>query len=99
MFTDNTQAMAAVNEAASRLPQTREVLWRLAKLGLEFRFEQVDCCSAESCHNLQRGCAEWFSAACPMQAHVAELAGKVLWANLPCALADLVLHRQQRCTR
>lgn len=132
VYTDNTQALAAVNKASTRLPETREVLWRIAKLGLEFQFElravhvkgadnpadapsrgqrrttdqdwtfrffshfnsppaQVDCCAAEDGYNVQPGCTHWYSAARPVQEHVAELVGKVLWANIPFALADVVL--------
>ena len=132
VYTDNTQALAAVNKGAARAPKTREVLHSIAKLGLQFKFQlravhvkgkenpadapsrgkaptttqdwtfryfarfnqpkaQVDCCAAEDGYNVQQGCTEWYSAARPVQQHVPQLAGKVLWANVPFAIADSVL--------
>ncbi len=41
----------------------------------------VDCCADESGYNAR--CLEWFSAADPMQLHVANMVGRHLWANPP----------------
>jgi hypothetical protein len=51
----------------------------------------VDCCAAESGYNVQPGCKLWFSMARPVQQHIDELVGKVLWANPPFAQVDTVL--------
>eukprot|EP00882_Tetradesmus_deserticola_P008326 GHRQ01008779.1.p1 GENE.GHRQ01008779.1~~GHRQ01008779.1.p1 ORF type:complete len:327 (+),score=49.32 GHRQ01008779.1:1251-2231(+) len=52
---------------------------------------EVDCCAAESGYNKQPGCQLWFSMARPMQQHVEELVGKVLWANAPFPQVESVL--------
>jgi hypothetical protein len=52
---------------------------------------QVDCCAAASGYNVQPGCTEFYSTAKPVQDHVPDLVGKVLWANVPFISAGLVL--------
>ena len=52
---------------------------------------QVDCCAAASGYNVQPGCTTWYSAADPVQQHVRDIAGKVLWANIPFAELDSIL--------
>jgi hypothetical protein len=52
---------------------------------------EVDCCAAVSGYNVQPGCTVWYSAADPVQEHVQDLAGKVLWANAPFAELDTIL--------
>ena len=52
---------------------------------------EVDCCAAVSGYNAQPGCTTWYSAVNPVQAHVRDLAGKVLWANIPFAELDPIL--------
>jgi integrase len=52
---------------------------------------QIDCCCAESGYNRQQGCTEWYSMARPMQEHVQQLAGKVLWVNAPFSILGPVL--------
>lgn len=52
---------------------------------------EVDCCAAVSGYNVQPGCTVWYSAADPVQDHVRDIAGKVLWANAPFAELDSIL--------
>lgn len=52
---------------------------------------EVDCCAAESGYNVQPGCKLWFSMARPVQQHVDQLVGKVLWANPPFTQIGTVL--------
>lgn len=52
---------------------------------------QVDCCFTEDGYNRQQGCTEWYSMARPVQNHVQQLAGKVLWVNPPFAILGPVL--------
>ena len=52
---------------------------------------EVDCCAASSGYNVQPGCTTWYSAARPVQNHVQELVGKVLWANIPFDQADIII--------
>jgi hypothetical protein len=51
----------------------------------------VDCCAAVDGYNKMPGCSEWLSAARPVQANVASLVGKTLWANPPFAEAGPIL--------
>lgn len=52
---------------------------------------EIDCCAAESGYNVQPGCTTWFSMARPVQQHVDQLVGRVLWANAPFSQVGLVL--------
>lgn len=52
---------------------------------------EVDCCAAVSGYNVQPGCSTWYSAVDPVQTHVRDIAGKVLWANIPFAELDPIL--------
>ena len=52
---------------------------------------EVDCCAAVSGYIVQPGCTTWYSAADPVQNHVKDLVGKVLWANAPFAELDTIL--------
>lgn len=53
---------------------------------------EVDCCAAASGYNVQPGCTVWYTAVDPVQNHVQDLVGKVLWANIPFADLDSILH-------
>lgn len=52
---------------------------------------EIDCCAAVSGYNVQPGCTIWYSAADPVQNHVRDLVGKVIWANPPFAELDTIL--------
>jgi hypothetical protein len=52
---------------------------------------EVDCCAAASGYNVQPGCTAWYTAIDPVQDHVQDIAGKVLWANPPFAELDSIL--------
>lgn len=132
LWIDNTQALSAINKGASRIPECRAILHKLARLGLQYGFEVrakyikskdnpadapsrgvartttqdwtfrhfarfnnppavVDCCAAEDGYNAQPGCTEWYSATRPVQDHVDQLVGKVLWANIPFAIIGSVI--------
>lgn len=121
---DNIQAVVAVNKGCSRKPALRDILYRIARLGMQYNFElkaihvkgelnpadapsrgkratstqnwmftdfaqfnsppaEVDCCASPNGQNAQPGCHIWYSEADPVQDHARDLAGKVLWANIP----------------
>ncbi len=51
----------------------------------------IDCCAAENGYNRQRTCTSWYSIMRPVQNHISDIAGNVLWANPPWAAIPEVL--------
>lgn len=51
----------------------------------------MDCCCANNGYNKQKGCTQYYCAANSVLGYMLHLVGKVLWTNLPFAIAGEVL--------